>query len=487
MTDIQPSVDGSGRPVRRRRVLLAQVVLRGLANLRRIAKRGVNAKGGSIAVTFALSIVVILGAVGLGTDAAMWYSTRRAMQNASDLGAASAINMLKVNLPGSAGADTAAANEAMSATATHSFPNSGNTTVTVNIPPQHGSYTGSAYNHLAAEVIIAQPSPGLFSTFFLSTGPTISTRSVAVIDYSKGDCLLALSPNKAQSFSIAGNGAVNIDCGIAVNSNASSNSAKNNAFYLQGSVSVTATSISVDGGIGTTGGASYSSPGPISTGTTVTDPYGSTTIPTLVPGQSGTVSPATIETGDITSSVTYSGGGVIRGNINISNATVTLNSGIYYIDQGSIALGSNSSFVTNGATVILTSSAAGGSGIGTFTMQSATASVSMTAPNSSSNLATKGFAIIQDRAATTDTLANNGNCSSNCNVMQGGPNSSITGAVYFPQGNLSYQGSPNLSSTGCLQIIADTLNWQGTPKLLVNGCAGTGVNVFGPISAALVE
>ncbi len=431
---------------------------------------------------------VIVGAVGLGTDAATWYATRRAMQNAADLGAEGAGNSLKASLPGSSTGDTTAANEAKSATAAHGFANGGNNvTVTVNIPPLSGTHTGSAYNHLAAEVIISQPSPGMFSSIFLNSGPTIATRSVTVIDYAKGDCLLALSPHKAQAFSLQGNANVSIDCGIAVNSDASSNSAKNNAFYLQGSVSVTATSISVDGGIGVTGGASYSSPGPVSTGSTTTDPYASSTIPTLVPGHSNTVSATTIETGDIIASQTFTGGGVIKGNINLSGGTVTLNNGIYYIDQGSISLGSNSSLVTSGATIILTSSAANASGIGTFSMQSATASATMTAPNSSSNLSTKGIALVQDRLATTDTLANNGNCSTNCNVLQGGPNTSIVGAVYFPQGNLSYQGSPSSTSTGCMQLIADTLGWQGTPKLYVNACGGTGVNPFGPTAVALVE
>src|SRR4029077_14377310 len=450
-------------------------------------RAGLSDRRGAIAVTFAVAIAIVLGAVGLGTDAAMWYSSRRAMQNASDIGAEGAINVLKLNLPGSSAADTYATQEATSGTTAHGFPNSGSTSVTVNIPPLSGSYTGSSYNHLAAEVIISQPAPSFFSSIFMSGGTTISTRSVTVIDYAKGDCILALSQHKAQSFSIAGNGTVNIDCGIAVNSDASSNSAKNNAMYLQGSVSVTATSISVNGGIGTTGGASYTSPGPVSTGTLTTDPYASSVIPTLVPGQSGTVSSTIIETGDITSSVSYSGGGTIKGNVNLSNATLTLNSGIYFIDQGSISLGSNATLTGNGATIILTSSAADASGIGPFSMQTAPSSVTLTAPNANSNLATKGFAIIQDRLATTDTLANNGNCNSNCNSFYGGPNSTITGAVYFPQGNLTYQGSPSITSTGCLQLIADTFSWQGTPKLYVNGCAGTGVNVFGPISAALLE
>jgi len=71
--------------------------------------------------------------------------------------------------------------------------------------------------------------------------------------------------------------------------------------------------------------------------------------------------------------------------------------------------------------------------------------------------------------------------------MQGGPNTNITGVIYFPSGNLSFSGNSNLASSGCLQILADTLSWSGTPSLLVNGCAGTGVDVFGPTVAELVE
>ena len=36
-------------------------------------------------MTFALSITVLLGAAGLGTEVASWYAAKRDMQNAADL------------------------------------------------------------------------------------------------------------------------------------------------------------------------------------------------------------------------------------------------------------------------------------------------------------------------------------------------------------------------------------------------------------------
>src|SRR5512136_122460 len=114
---------------------------------------------GNILISFALGITVLIGAAGLGTEVASWYSTRRAMQNAADLGAAGGAKFLQVYSTNASNAyDDYAKKEAKSAAAYHGYlTGSNNTTVTVNIPPQSGSYTGSAYNHLAVEVIISQP------------------------------------------------------------------------------------------------------------------------------------------------------------------------------------------------------------------------------------------------------------------------------------------------------------------------------------------
>src|ERR1700756_3338063 len=108
-----------------------------------LAKRFLAEGRANIAVTFALSIAVVFGAVGLGTSAASWYSQKRDMQNAADLAAASAINSLKRNFGGAqATIEPFAYNEARSSTAFHGFTNgSSGVTVTPITPPSTGAYT----------------------------------------------------------------------------------------------------------------------------------------------------------------------------------------------------------------------------------------------------------------------------------------------------------------------------------------------------------
>ncbi len=481
-----------------------------------LAKRFLGEGRGNIAVTFALAIAVVLGAVGLGTDAATWYATRRAMQNASDLGAEAAINSLKINMStASSTTDGYAASEATSTTATHAFPNSGTTTVTVNIPPLHGSHTGSAYNHLAAEVIISQPGPGFFSSIFNSAGTTISTRSVAVINTSLGDCMLALNPTADKSLNFQGATAITVPCGMAAASTSS------DAIDATGG----AATVNATGGVRTAGGVvdtHNTINGTITqNGGAISDPYGSRILPTLAPGHSGssdankllTVTPTSSYNGNITSttdsSTLFSGGCatgcVINGNIDLSgggNPTLTLSSGLYFINSGgstsngNITLGAHGSIISNGATIILTSST--GTNVGTFKMTNAQATVNMLAP---SNVNTTdpghdltqtypglaGLALIQDRLAATSVpaVSSNGSCNSpNTNSFYGGALSTFNGAIYMPKGCMQWQGNP--VTTACFQLITDVLTINGNPNINVSGC-NQGEERFGPATVALVE
>src|SRR5207247_5511224 len=92
--------------------------------------------GGATVVTLAISLSGILGFAGLGTEAASWYMTKRAMQGAADTAASTAAAALAAGAPSS---NFAA--DAKSVTAAYNFVDGSNgTTVTVNYPPRSGGY-----------------------------------------------------------------------------------------------------------------------------------------------------------------------------------------------------------------------------------------------------------------------------------------------------------------------------------------------------------
>src|SRR5205807_6776468 len=128
-------------------------------------------------VMLAISLSGIAGAAGLGTEAASWYTAKRAMQAAADTAASSAASALAAGEPSST-----FAMHAKGVAATYNFVDGSNgTTVTVNYPPTSGGYRSSP----AVEVIISQTQKPLLSSLFISAGATVSARAVSMADTSK--------------------------------------------------------------------------------------------------------------------------------------------------------------------------------------------------------------------------------------------------------------------------------------------------------------
>jgi Flp pilus assembly protein TadG len=426
---------------------------------------------GNILIFLALGIAVMIGAAGLGVEVASWYAQKRAMQNAADLAAEGAVLSLKNNPPGSSTQDGYAAKEGKTATSLHGYAdgNSG-TSVTVNIPPLSGSFTGSTYNHKAAEVIISKPATLYFASLFLPSTPTVGVRAVARIVPGGGDCMLATDPTASQAIAVIGNATVNVACGIADNSNAS------DALYMQGNATlITSTTLTVDGQFSHTGGAYTLSAGTsdIGNGSTITDPYASTKFPSLNPSCTNCtlVSKASLTALSGTSG-TFSGGGVFTGALSVSG-TLSLSDGVYYVDGGDLTV-KNATLTTSNATIILTSSV-NSSSIGTLQVD-ANGVLNLTAPSSSTS-STQGIAIMQDRSVTAGTD----------NHMQSNPTVTVVGAMYFPSGGWSMQGTPTWNATVCTQLIADTFTLHGNPGLSDTNCPGAGAKDFGPNAVKLAE
>jgi Flp pilus assembly protein TadG len=457
---------------------------------------------GNVLITFALSLAIFIAAAGLGTEVAAWYAQRRDMQNAADLGVDSGIVSLAKNYPLITGANSAAyqtygRNEASAAIASHGYANGAGdgAAVEVAVKPANtrlfaSTFWDGAPPYGAVQATITKPAPLLFSGIYLSVAPRISVRATAALDYTRSICMLSLSPTQDMSVEIIGSSNLTLDCSIAVNSNNSGTNGhgqRNVALYVQGGAGAVlkAFDITVVGSWGGPGSATIQAADELnSPGSVTLDPYGpGGETPVTIPVSCGCLAsgPASPTAAQVLSSGALSGGADILGDLNIGS-TLTLSNGIYVVN-GNINIAAGGNLVTHNATIVLNSTDAAHNY--TFNMQSTQANVNLNAPDASSGLSTAGFALMQSRAAPTDIIDQNGNCTVNCSVIQGGPPMSITGVVYFPSGGLKYQGSPS-GTGGCTQIIADTLQYQGGP-LFVNECAGTGVTLFGKPHTFLAE
>jgi hypothetical protein len=263
-------------------------------------------------------------------------------------------------------------------------------------------------------------------------------------------------------------------------------------------VTVRAASIVINGGIGIEGNDADVQNPAANTGQTTPDPYRVRHLPTLIPDE--TWSPydgdgeETVFSADRLPSYygqgsqTWTGGGIIKGNIAPTSGDIIIfdggsNGAVFYIDQGSIILRDNTKLVSRNATIVLTTSDPNGNGIGTF-IQDAGSTVIMSAPHEATGLETRGIALMQEKIALPAFLnRDTGECWMNCSYFRAGASLAITGAIYMPNANVVFEGKKQADNRtgGCTQIIADSIQWRGAPELFTNECADTGVNAFGPV------
>jgi hypothetical protein len=397
-------------------------------------------RSGASAVMVALAITGMLGLVGLGTETAQWYVTKRTMQGAADASAFGAAL---------AGTDsTAYTTEADAIAASHSFVNKlAGVTVAVNVPPTSGNYTT---NISAIEVIIGQPQHRLFSNFYLTSDPIIKARAVVLRGLGP-DCVLALNGTASADAFLNGTTDVNlIKCGLAVDSNSPS------ALDIVGSAQITADSASVVGGIAGNGTLTTVN-GTFTGAAAVPDPYQNVQIPSYLPLPC-TPLPISGQTVD----ASQVAGGIVRfcGSLSLAGQkNVTLENGIFIFDGGSVSL-NNSTLNLINATIILTSS--NGNNYGTVSILGGS-TVNATAPTTGP---TAGIAFYQDRNAPTgvnDTFA-------------GGTTQNIKGAIYLPSQTVVFAGGTQTGS-GCTQIVAGEIDFKGNANLESN-CTGTGVKTI---------
>jgi hypothetical protein len=411
------------------------------------ARRFGTDQSGSYLVISGLLMPVLVGIVGLGTEAGLWYARHNKMQSATDSAALSAATDYYVNHK-----DEKLTLQAQSIAASYGFVADANgVTLAVNRPPATGPHAG---NQKAVEVIIREPQKRLFSALYTASSMDISARSVAIGVGGKG-CVIALDPSVSGAATVQGTAEVNLD-GCSLYDNSSSGS----AMAVGGSGTLSAESVNVVGAIANTSGITTTEG--IATGQApVGDPYADATF--------GSFSGCDKTNYVAKTTVTISPGVYCGGIALNAGANVTLNPGIYYLDQGSLSVNGGATLTGIGVTLVFTSSS--GRNYASATINGG-ANINLVAPTTGP---TAGIVIFGDRNMTNGTAFK----------LNGGSSEKFGGAIYVPRGDVTFSGGA-ASTNGCLQLIANTVTFVGNANFAIN-CAGSGTKSIGSALAKLTE
>lgn len=342
-------------------------------------------RAGKSLATFVLAVPTLLGMVGLVLDSGLLLVSQRTAQNAADAGATAAAMEL---MRGSASTASSTAT-----TFVQTYNGLSNATVTVNVPPASGAYSGVS-NYV--EVIVSVP----FVTSFIqvlgvNSNQTVTARAVAGFEpINSGQGAIVLNPNTAPGITMNGNNTrLIVNGGITVNSlgggvdqygNPVSSPLGNNTYAFrtqtttQNPAPVVATAIWVAGGIDNIANyqtydpnyppnyynpSNTDSPVFANLQTLAPDPLASLATPTtsngvvdtgaypqyLGSGQWGTASsPQAVSIGN-SDTVTFNPG--IYQKITITGGTVTFNPGVYVVGPGLGNGNGQQTFNVNGGTV----------------------------------------------------------------------------------------------------------------------------------------
>lgn len=412
--------------------------MRILRNIHNRLHRFTADRRGNTTVLFALCLPVLVGSAGLGLEAGYWQLQQRQLQTTADMAAYAGAVSLR-NSESKAQAYQEAEDEAL----LHEF-DPAFATLSTNSPPTAGLYR----NTRSMEVNIDHTVPRLFSQIFFDGAVTFSVRAVATYEEAADACVLALSPEGSRAINFSGSSNIAlIECEVM------SNSIADDAVYLGGSTDVIAPCINSVGGFAVGGGsADYDLTGCAEPRTDLPraqDPYADVEMPVFPANCSN------IPGGGPHSSVTVSpgAGGVTRfcNGININNH-VEFEPGVYIIDGGDFRVGANGSISGDGVTFVLSDEAR--------IRFNGTAEINITAPNSGDY---QGIAFFGDRSDYGVDHTFNGTA-----------DSQITGAIYTPAGDISFQGDFS-GQNGCMQLVGYTVSVTGNANITTD-CSGVGVN-----------
>ncbi|HZU36173.1 MAG TPA: pilus assembly protein TadG-related protein [Gemmataceae bacterium] len=403
---------------------------------------GSRPRHGLVAALVAVCLLALMGIVAIAVDGGMLMAVQRRVSMAADASALAAAVDLAENYSTNHGTDPngTAAKSAQTTAKANGFTSS-NATITVNIPPKSGPFAGNTAGYV--EVIVQYNQPRLFSAIWGKSALPVAARAVARGQSSQKDiAMLVLDPNKQGAIGLTGNGKVVAGGMIVVDSTSSG------AISLTGNANVSAPTVDIVGspGISSTGHGSVT--GSVNAGSSsMSDPLSSLPAPSL---SSLTVQSSSQLT--IRGTQTLNPGVYVGGISASSQANVTLNAGIYYMEGGGLSLGGQASVTGNGVMIY-------NDGGGAISL-SGGGSLTLTPPTSGTYA---GITIYQNRTSTT-AISITGNGSTN-----------VQGTIYAADANINLRGGGGLDANGnpldslASQVIADSISITGNGSFSVGG------------------
>lgn len=372
-------------------------------------------------VMVVLLLPVLIGFMALAIDVGYLYSVKRKLQTVADAMALACAHQMQRAIP-------------------CTYQDGANNSAALDVPALYGVAWGDVNTSQPAanqvQVAVTQDTPTFFMKIFAINSVRILASARAEM---RPNCVTTLDTAAASSFQTSAGGSLQMpDCGIFVHSNHAS------AFNAVAGSTVNALSIDIVGNKTATGTVT---PTPMVSVTGIGDPLAA--LPDMTPGACDHVN-LTVK------STTTLYPGVYCGGITISlKPVITFSPGIYYLVGGGLNTGPGYSSVI-------------GSGVTFFNTQSLPTypygpiligvangnSYQLSAPTSG---AYKGILFYQDRKVASGATS----------VFGGGANQALqmTGTLYFPTTNVTYQNQSITTAGTYTNIIAKNVLFSGPSRL----------------------
>lgn len=417
--------------------------------MRNFMKKIWHDKRGNTIIIVAAAMPLLIGSAGLATDTIQWALWKRQLQRAADSAAIAGVYEREASASATSGVPSAVTKDLSLNQHTNITLEAGYPAVT------YPADSGSSKNQV--KVVLAVKRPLAFSSMFMANAPLIKTAAQAAAVGAAGEfCVLSLQSNSKTGIQATGNASITMDCGMMTNSTST------NAAAGQGSSQVTATTLAAAGGIQQSSNWRVDTYQPYSP--KLADPYASLE-PDATEFSKCATSPPSLSINNSNNgqnldlSVAPYNGVLCLSSLSIgSNRSLTLRNGLVIISGGSVNIQGTLNLAS--ATLALTNKNSGlTQPIGSLDMN-ASGEINATAPTTGK---WKGMAIYQDRRAVDDAPTGN-ITSSSPNKINGNTTNTVTGVIYFPSQQVTYNGNGTGSAT-CTQFVAKRIYWSGSSGL----------------------